>query len=52
MVEMAELRRQVPKLALKASFRGKPLRELARRVVHIARDGLDPPAQTRPHGRR
>jgi glutamate--cysteine ligase len=38
--EMAELRRQVPKQALKASFRGKPLQELARRVVHIARDGL------------
>jgi len=38
--EMAALRRDVPRLALKANFRGKPLQELARQVVHIARDGL------------
>ena len=38
--EMAELRRDVPRLALKASFRGRPLQELARRVVQIAREGL------------
>ena len=38
--EMAALRRDVPRLALKANFRGKPLQELARRVVQIARDGL------------
>jgi glutamate--cysteine ligase len=38
--EMAALRRDVPRLALKANFRGRPLQELARQVVHIARDGL------------
>ena len=38
--EMAELRRQVPRLALKAQFRGRPLQELARQVVQLARDGL------------
>jgi glutamate--cysteine ligase len=38
--EMAELRRDVPRLALKSSFRGRPVQELAKRVVHIAREGL------------
>ena len=38
--EMQALRTQVPRLALKAKFRGKPLQDLARRVVHIAREGL------------
>jgi glutamate--cysteine ligase len=38
--EMADLRRQVPRLALKAQFRGRPLQELARQVVQLARDGL------------
>ena len=38
--EMAELRRDVPRLALKSLFRGKPLQELAKRVVHLAHQGL------------
>jgi len=38
--EMEALRRDVPRLALKTIFRGKPLQEVAKRVVHIARDGL------------
>ena len=38
--EMQELRSQVPRLALKATFRGQPLQSLARRVVQIAREGL------------
>ena len=38
--EMAELRTQVPRQALKARFRGRPLQEIARPVVHLAREGL------------
>jgi glutamate--cysteine ligase len=38
--EMAALRTDVPRLALKARFRSQPLQELARRIVHIAREGL------------
>ncbi|HEX2581938.1 MAG TPA: glutamate--cysteine ligase [Dongiaceae bacterium] len=38
--EMAELRRDVPRLALKARFRGETVQEIALRVLRIARDGL------------
>ena len=36
--EIAALRRDVPRLALKTPFRGAPLQDVARRVVAIARD--------------
>jgi len=35
-----QLRRDVPRLALNTQFRGRPLRELAREVLAIARQGL------------
>jgi glutamate--cysteine ligase len=38
--EMADLRTQVPRLALKAKFRGRALQDLARQVVQIASQGL------------
>jgi len=38
--ERQALRRAVPRLALKASFRGGTVREVAVRMVGIARDGL------------
>ncbi|GIL00013.1 MAG: glutamate--cysteine ligase [Alphaproteobacteria bacterium] len=38
--EREALRRDVPKLALKTPFRGKPLQHVARAVVELAADGL------------
>jgi len=38
--EREALRQDVPKLALKTPFRGKPILDLARRVLAIAREGL------------
>ncbi len=38
--EMAALRSEVPRRALKTSLRGRPLRELAREILHIAHGGL------------
>jgi glutamate--cysteine ligase len=38
--EMAALRADVPRHALKTNFRGKPLQALARQVVRIASEGL------------
>ena len=38
--EMRRLRTEVPKLGLRAEIGGRPLRDVARDVVRIARDGL------------
>jgi len=38
--EVAALRAEVPRLALAARFRGRPLQAIAREVVAIAREGL------------
>ena len=38
--ERAGLRRDVPRLGLETPFRGRPLRQTARTVLEIARDGL------------
>jgi glutamate--cysteine ligase len=38
--EQAELRRDVPRLALKASIRGRSLQELAREALRLSREGL------------
>ena len=38
--EIAMLRRDVPRLALKTPFRGAPLQDVAKRVAAIAREGL------------
>ncbi|HEX6979137.1 MAG TPA: glutamate--cysteine ligase [Alphaproteobacteria bacterium] len=38
--EMAQLRRDVPRTALKTTFRGRPLNIIAREMVDIAREGL------------
>ena len=38
--EHDQLRRDVPRLALKTRFRGRPLQEVARRVVELASEGL------------
>jgi glutamate--cysteine ligase len=38
--EHDQLRRDVPRLALKTRFRGKPLQEVAQRVVELAGEGL------------
>jgi glutamate--cysteine ligase len=38
--EREALRRDVPRLALKTPFRGKPLQEVAKRVVELSGEGL------------
>jgi glutamate--cysteine ligase len=47
----AALRRDVPRLALNTQFRGRPLRELAREVLAIARKGLERRGCTSSKGR-
>jgi glutamate--cysteine ligase len=49
--EHAQLRRDVPRLALNTRFRGRPLRDLAQEVLAIAREGLERRGCTGSRGR-
>lgn len=49
--ELSALRPDIGKLALKATFRGKPLATLAERLIEIASGGLERRAQTNRSGK-
>lgn len=48
--ELLELRKQIPERALGATFRGRPLAELAQRVVEVAMTGLERRARLNRNG--
>lgn len=49
--ELLALRREIPTHALAATFRGKPLADLAQKVVSIGMDGLERRARLNRHGK-
>ncbi len=49
--ELLDLRRQIPERALQATFRGKPLADLAQQVADIAMSGLERRARLNRNGR-
>jgi len=49
--ELVALRREIPARALQASFRGKPLADLAQQVVDVAMSGLERRARLNRNGR-
>jgi glutamate--cysteine ligase len=48
--EVGEMRAAVPAQGIAAEFRGKPLREMARQVLEISRNGLKGRARTNREG--